>query len=270
MYATHSYEVALEFGREPSPRDHSAFADNVQIGPAGVVRRVRDDNTVVVAPQVAGTLPDGVVAARGARPAHPRAPPPRRSSYRSRRPCRSRSRPTAAVRARTSSRGRAGVLRHATALAAIASGSSSTSPPASVTRNDGYDWDAADLTPIRVEARAVAGAKHPSPAVEPAVLEFATPRDSPGGPSGGLWRSCEGGAARSWRSGWCWFRCGVSLSFSQGARSLGSFAATGRCYSTSSFGAPSTNCDFKGRHSWLWAPCREAVLIRRVFTGCRN
>ena len=106
--------------------------------------------------------------------------------------------------------------------------------------------DPVDLTQVRVEARAVAGAKRPGPAVEPAVLEHVPGAKRPrraqeglvkivrreGGPEWGILPEDDGretveifvatppGVARR----------GVSVTLTQGTRRLGSFAAAGRCY----------------------------------------
>ncbi len=275
-YATHVYEVRLEIDRQTPTRDYSASADHVQVtGPAGVVRRMGDLDTVIVAPQVAGTLSLAVsweqaAYARGAPPCAAAATlelpvlapiPVTLATYRHGTRAYFESWPCGGAATCDGARGnRFGIFFY------LAAGKRDP--------DDGYDWDAADLTPMRVEARAAAGAKRPSPAVEPAVLEFAPLARQPRRAKKGLVeivRRRGGEALELWvatRPGF--FRRGVSFSFSQGTRSLGSFTATGRCYSTSSFGGHSTNCDFKGRHSWLWAPCREAVLIRGVFFGCRK
>lgn len=131
--------------------------------------------------------------------------------------------------------------------------------PGKPDRNGRHDWAAADLTPIRVEARAVARPKRPSPAVEPAVLEYAPQARRPRRARMGLveivrttrfpydhhvieiWVATRSGLSRR----------GVSITLSQGTRRLGSFAVAGRCNSWSSLGAPGTSCDFKGKHRWL-------------------
>lgn len=64
-------------------------------------------------------------------------------------------------------------------------------------------------------------------------------------------------------------RRGVGFSISQGTRLIGSFAATGRCRLVSSLGVPMTDCDFAGKHAWLWAPCRP-VSTKGRFIGCRS
>ena len=126
-------------------------------------------------------------------------------------------------------------------------------------RYDRFPWDAADLTPVRVEARAVARAKRPGPAVAPAVLEFVARARGP--------RSAERGLVEIKRTRvfpydyevveiWVaartgLFSRGVSVTLTQGTRRLGSFAAVARCRMSVSFGSPSTSCKFKGRHRWL-------------------
>lgn len=119
-------------------------------------------------------------------------------------------------------------------------------------------WDAADMTPIRVEARAVRRARRPSRAVAPAVIEF-----PPGEPK--VRRDTKGVvqvrrarpqadpylvevfvATRKGRA-----RRGLTIDVSQGGRSLGSFTLVGTCNTRISYGNISANCNFKGRQPWL-------------------
>ena len=271
MYATHTYAATLEFGREAPTQNYSDFEDNVRVsGPAGVVWR-EEDGIVELAPQVAGTLPltvswEQAADARNAPPCAAattlelpvQAPlPVTLAPYRRGSLAYFKSWPCGGAAACGGARAnRFGIGFH------LAAGKRDP--------DDGYDWDAADLTPVRVEARAVAGAKLPSPAVEPAVLELSSLARQPRRAKTGLVEIVRGSegieiwvAARPGS-----FRRGVSVTFTQGTRHLGSFAAAGRCHSSSSFGAPSTSCDFKGKHAWLWAPCRKPLLIKGRFYGC--
>ncbi len=117
--------------------------------------------------------------------------------------------------------------------------------PAGLPQNEHFP-DPVDLTKVRVEARAVAEAKRPGPAVEPTVLEHVPGAKRPrraqsglvkivrrkGGPEWGILPEDDGretveifvatppGVARR----------GVSVTLTQGTRRLGSFAAAGRCY----------------------------------------
>jgi hypothetical protein len=122
-------------------------------------------------------------------------------------------------------------------------------------------WDRADMTPLRVEARAVRAAKRPSRALAPAVIEFppgeaevrrskvgvvqvrrARPRSDP-------YLAEVFVATRKGRA-----RRGLRVDISQGARSLGSFTLVGTCKTLISYGNTYADCRFKGRQPWLWAP----------------
>ena len=122
-------------------------------------------------------------------------------------------------------------------------------------------WDRADLTPLRVEARAVRAAKRPSPALAPAVIEFppgeaevrrskvgvvqvrrARPRSDP-------YLAEVFVATRKGRA-----RRGLRVDISQGGRRLGSFTLVGSCRTLISYGNTFADCSFKGRQPWLWAP----------------
>jgi hypothetical protein len=120
-------------------------------------------------------------------------------------------------------------------------------------------WEAADMTPLRVEARAVTAARRPSRAVEPAVIEF-----PPGEPK--VRRDTKGVvqvrrarpqadpclaevfvATRKGRA-----RRGLTVDVSQGQRSLGSFTLVGSCLTHISYGVTIERCRFKGRQPWLY------------------
>ena len=119
-------------------------------------------------------------------------------------------------------------------------------------------WDRADMTPLRVEARAVKKAKRPSPTLAPAIVEFA-----PGAPK--AQRSTVGVVqvrrvhpradpylvevfleTRKGRA-----RRGLTVDVTQGARSLGSFTLVGSCKTVISYGNTFADCKFKGRQPWL-------------------
>jgi hypothetical protein len=119
-------------------------------------------------------------------------------------------------------------------------------------------WEAADMTPLRVEARAVKAARRPSRSVEPAVIEFppgepkarrvtkgvvqvrrARPRSDP-------YLAEVFVATRKGRA-----RRGLTVDVSQGTRSLGSFTLVGSCVTHISYGATFGRCRFKGRQPWL-------------------
>jgi hypothetical protein len=120
-------------------------------------------------------------------------------------------------------------------------------------------WEAADMTPLRVEARAVRAARRPSRSVAPAVIEF-----PPGEPKA---RRVTKGvvqvrrarpqsdpylaevfvATRKGRA-----RRGLTVDVSQGTRSLGSFTLVGSCVTHISYGVTLGRCRFKGRQPWLF------------------
>ncbi len=121
-------------------------------------------------------------------------------------------------------------------------------------------WTAADMTPIRIEARAVAAARRPSRRSPPAVIEF-PPRDPK------VKRDSEGVVqvrrakpyvyedlaevyvrTRKGRA-----RRGLTVDISQGTRSLGSFTLVGSCRTLISYGNTFADCRFKGRQPWLLA-----------------
>jgi hypothetical protein len=119
-------------------------------------------------------------------------------------------------------------------------------------------WDRADLTPIRVEARAVKAARRPSRTVEPAVIEFPAGepkvrRDTKGvvqvrraRPRGDPYLAEVFVATRKGRA-----KRGVTVDVSQGQRSLGSFTLAGSCRTHISYGVTIERCRFKGRQPWL-------------------
>lgn len=127
--------------------------------------------------------------------------------------------------------------------------------------SDREAWEAADMTPLRVEARAVKRARRPSRSLPPAVIEFV-----PGATK--VLRSTQGVvqvrrarpqvepyeadifvATRKGRS-----KRGLTLDVSQGARSLGSFTLVGACNTRVSYGVTFGGCRFKGRQPWLRGP----------------
>jgi hypothetical protein len=120
-------------------------------------------------------------------------------------------------------------------------------------------WDRADLTPLRVEARAVKAARRPSRALAPAVIEFV-----PGALK--VQRSKVGVvevrrvhpqanphfvevfvATRKGRA-----RRGLTVDISQGGRSLGSFTLVGSCKTSISYGNTFADCRFRGRQPWMY------------------
>jgi len=262
MYAGHSYDAELRFETGADGKYHTLV--NVQMtGPAGVLRKVSmdgDSRGLELAPQAAGTLSLTVTWDQ--------------KEYWEDGP-RCTASATLDLDVLEPVPIAIDVLRRGTSAnfegwpcggAATCGGSRANRfgirfylAPGKPDRNGRHDWAAADLTPIRVEARAIARAKRPSPAVEPAVLAFAPQARRPRRASMGLveivrttrfpydhdvievWVATRPGLSRR----------GVSISLSQGTRRLGSFAVAGRCNSRSSLGAPSTSCDFKGNPRWL-------------------
>lgn len=119
-------------------------------------------------------------------------------------------------------------------------------------------WARADLTPLRVEARAVRKARRPSRALAPAVIEFAAGepkvrRDTSGvvqvrraRPQSDPYYAEVFVATRRGRAA-----RGVTVDVSQGARRLGSFTLVGRCSMRISYGVTFGRCNFKGRQPWL-------------------
>jgi hypothetical protein len=122
-------------------------------------------------------------------------------------------------------------------------------------------WEKADMTPLRVEARAVKRARRPSRSLPPAAIEFV-----PGATK--VLRSTEGVvqvrrarpqvepyeadivvATRKGRS-----KRGLTLDVSQGTRVLGSFTLVGSCTTRISYGVTFGGCRFKGRQPWLRGP----------------
>lgn len=119
-------------------------------------------------------------------------------------------------------------------------------------------WDAADMTPLRVEARAVKAPRRPSRAVEPAVIEFPpgepkVRRDTKGvvqvrraRPQADPYLAEVFVATRKGRA-----RRGLTVDVSQGTRTLGSFTLVGSCSTHISYGVTIERCRFKGRQAWL-------------------
>ena len=122
-------------------------------------------------------------------------------------------------------------------------------------------WEKADMTPLRVEARAVKRASRPSRSVAPAVIEFV-----PGATK--VLRSTQGVvqvrrarpqvepyeadifvATRRGRS-----KRGLTLDVSQGSRVIGSFTLVGTCAIRISYGVELGGCRFKGHQPWMRGP----------------
>lgn len=242
MYATHEYLGELSFER-PATSTEVFFERNVRVtGPAGVVRRVRDRDVYVV-PQAAGTLSMTVSWDQQ----HADDPPACSASVtfdfqvREALPVVLRPVRRKLVEARAGP-GHGFVLRFLFA-----------------TQGPNRDaWDRADLTPLRVEARAVKAARRPSPALAPAVIEFV-----PGASK--VQRSKVGVvevrrvhpqvdpyfvevfvATRKGRA-----RRGLTVNLSQGTRSLGSFTLVGSCLTYITYGNTMADCRFKGRQPWM-------------------
>jgi hypothetical protein len=282
MYATHTY--TLEFDVEPTPASDDQTARNVQVtGPAGALRKVSlGEGQVVVAPQAAGTLPLTISWDQ-------RGPWDRRDLEPS--PWCSAS-TTVDVQVHEPvpigiepwSRGKSGLFesfrRNGFAIVFKLA-------PGALPRYE-YFPDPVDLTPVRVEARAVAGAKRPGSAVEPAVLEHVPGAKPPRRAQRGLVTIVRREGGTEWgilpkddgRETIEIFvatppgvtRRGVSVTLTQGPRRLGSFAAAGRCYTKPKRGpyySPSTTCDFKDKHAWLSARCRP-ILVKGRFRGCSD
>ena len=165
MYATHTY--TMDFDVEPTPASDDQTARNVQVtGPAGAVRKVSvEDGQVVVAPQAAGTLPLTVSwDQRG--PWHGRDPEPSPWCSASTTLDLQVHEPVP-ITIEPWSRGRSAIFE---SYRRNGFGIVFKLAPAALPQNEHFP-DPVDLTQVRVEARAVAGAKRPGPAVEPAVLE---------------------------------------------------------------------------------------------------
>lgn len=119
-------------------------------------------------------------------------------------------------------------------------------------------WDRADMTPLRIEARAVKKAKRPSPKLAPAVIEFApgarkVQRSTVGvvqvrraRPQGDPYLAEVFVETRKGRA-----RRGLTVNVTQGARSLGSFTLVGSCKTLISYGNTFADCRFRGRQPWL-------------------
>ena len=261
MYASHRYRADLRFDAGPAT---GGTPVNVQVtGPAGVLRKVSIDGEsgqLELAPQAAGTLTltvtwdqeeyweDGPRCSASATLDLQVLEPLPITIDLSRRGTSANFESWPCGGAATCGGSRANRFGIRFYLA-----------PGKPDRNGRHDWAAADLTPMRVEARAVARAERPSPAVEPAVLEFVPRARRPRRARTGLveivrttrfpydhqvieiWVATRPGLSRR----------GLRISLSQGTRRLGGFALAGRCHSSSSLGARSTSCDFKGNHRWL-------------------
>jgi hypothetical protein len=120
-------------------------------------------------------------------------------------------------------------------------------------------WDKADMTPLRVEARAVTAARRPSPTLAPAVIEFA--------PGASKVQRSKVGVVEIHRvrpRAEPYFvevfvetrrgrvRRGLTVDLSQGGRKLGSFTLVGSCFTEIVYGNTIARCNFKGRQPWLW------------------
>ena len=265
VYAGHTYWADLQLDQGAAPPGYTAV--NVQVtGTPGAVRKVPDEQAVELAPQ-AGTLAltvswdqedsldRPVCSAIKTLDVQVLAPLPLTiEPYR------------LGTSAQFAGFGRNGF------------GISFTLTPGELPPFHGYR-QVVDLAPVRVEARAVAGAKRPSQAVEPAVLEYVPGARRPQRARRGLVKivrrelnpTADDGVETvklfvAARPGLVYR--GVSVTLTQGTRLIGSFAAAGRCYSSNSFGLTTGACDFKGKHAWLWAPCRKPVSIRGRFYTC--
>ncbi len=127
--------------------------------------------------------------------------------------------------------------------------------------SDKEAWEKADMTPLRVEARAVKRARWPSRSLPPAAIEFV-----PGATK--VLRSTQGVVqvrrahpqvepyeadiyvtTRRGRAA-----RGLTVDVSQGTRSLGSFTLVGSCTIRISYGVQLGGCRFKGRQPWLRGP----------------
>jgi hypothetical protein len=124
--------------------------------------------------------------------------------------------------------------------------------------SDREAWEKADMTPLRVAARAVKRARRPSRSLPPAAIEFV-----PGARE--VQRSAQGVvqvrrarpqvepyeadifvSTRKGRS-----KRGLTLEVSQGSRLIGSFTLVGSCTTRISYGVTLGACRFKGRQPWL-------------------
>ncbi len=265
-YAGHMYWADLRFDEDSATHGHTPA--NVRVtGPAGVVRKVPDEEAVQLAPQAAGTLALTVYWDQQDSLDRPVCAGSTTLDIQILTPLALTIQPT---RHGTSAQF-AGFRRNGFAI-------SFTLTPGEVPRYHGYR-EVVDLTPVRVEARAVAGAKRPSQTVDPAVLEYVPGAGRPRRAQRGLVTIArrevnpteEDGletvqvfvAARPGL-----VRRGVSVTLTQGTRLIGRFAAAGRCHSSNSLGLITGACDFKGKHAWLWAPCRKPALIDGRFYGC--
>jgi hypothetical protein len=265
LYAGHTYQADLLFDERAGTRSY--YQVNVQVtGPPGVVRSVSTSDGVKLSPQAAGTLALTVSWDQELYPEGPVCSASKALELQISEPLPLTIEPT-----RHGTRASVGVRRGGFAI-------TFTLTPGELPPFHGYR-EVVDLTPVRVEARAVAGAKRPSRAVEPAVLEYVPGARRPRRAHMGLVTIVR-------REGYSveehgresveilvaaplgLVRRGVSVTLTQGTRLIGSFAAAGRCHSSNSLGLISGVCDFKGKHDWLWAPCRRAVLIRGRFYGC--
>lgn len=242
MYATHEYLGELSFER---PANSTQVFDETNIrvtGPAGVVRRLRD-NSLDVLPQAAGTLSLTVSWDQQ----HADDPPSCSASVTFDFPVA----PALPVGLRPVRR------RLAEGRAAHGYGFVLWFQFATEGRNRDA-WDRADLTPLRVEARAVKAAKRPSRALAPAVIEFV-----PGATK--VQRTRVGVvevrrvrpqvnpyfvevfvATRKGR-----VRRGLTVDLSQGTRSLGRFTLVGSCSTLITYGNTFADCKFRGRQPWL-------------------
>jgi hypothetical protein len=127
--------------------------------------------------------------------------------------------------------------------------------------SDREAWEKADVTPLRVEARAVKRARRPSRSLTPAAIEWVPGTTKVLRSTQGVVQvrrahpqvetyeadiyvtTRKGRAAR-----------GLTVDVSQGTRSLGSFTLVGSCTIRISYGVQLGGCRFKGRQPWLRGP----------------
>ena len=259
VYAGHRYRADLYFDDGAAPP--YTMVNARVTGPAGMVREVPDEQAVELAPQAAGTLALTVSWHQEDSLDRPVCSASKTLDIQVLAPLPLTIQPNRHGRSAQF----AGFRRNGFGI-------SLTLTPGEVPRFHGYR-EVVDLTPVRVEARAVAGARLPGRAVEPAVLEYVPGARRPRRAQRGLVKIVRREMNPTEEDGLETVRIfvaarrglvrrGVSVTMTQGTRLIGSFAAAGRCNSSSNLGGLITGtCDFKGRHAWLWAPCRKSQVV---------